>query len=87
MNLSGHRVSITTIDGKYVGRLPDDVGLKLKKLSQMGNEYTIHVKSNADGKVIVFIRQIKTSKELEDFVTFPSENVTLSAFGNSQPKP
>ena len=40
-----HKVSITNSDGKYIGRLPDDLSAKLRRFIKGGNEYRVFVKS------------------------------------------
>lgn len=51
-----HRVSVVTKDGKYIGRLPDDLASRLRKLIKLGNTYQVLVKSVVNGEVKVFIR-------------------------------
>lgn len=59
-----HRVSVTTLDGKYIGRLPDDIAAILRKLTGSGNEYQILIKSIETQGVRVFIRETKRSEKI-----------------------
>lgn len=74
-----HRVSITTRENKYIGRLPDDVSARIRKCVRVGNEYQFFIKSiNSDG-VKVFIREVKRSPKLKDSATFSTEKVDYIA--------
>lgn len=80
INLHGHRVSITTIDGEYIGKLPDDLGAKIKKLIKMGNEYLILIKSIDPKNIKVFIKETKCSPTLSDVPSFTSEKIDYISF-------
>ena len=76
----GHRVSVTTIDKKYVGRLPDDIGSRVKQLLTAGNEYMILVKSIDQKEIKVFIRVVKTVPHLANVPSFTSEKIDYVSF-------
>lgn len=80
MNLQGHRVSVTTNEGKYIGRLPDDLGKRIKTLSSKGNEYEVLIKSLNPKKVSVFIKQVKTATNMDSEISFPSEKVQYISY-------
>lgn len=65
-----HRISITTLDGKYIGRLPDDIAATLRKLIKSGNKYQTLIKSIETQDVRVFIRETKRSEELKGIPSF-----------------
>lgn len=81
----GHRVSIVTVDGKYIGRLTDDLAARLRKLIKLGNEYEAFVKSAAPEDIKVFIRETKRAKGAENFPSFPVEK-KASIFEQSLPQ-
>ena len=66
-----HRVSITTTDGKYIGRLPDDLAQRLRRLITLGNIYQVFIKSIDLKEVRVFIREVQKSKKTENTPSFP----------------
>lgn len=68
-----HKVSLTTIDGKYIGRLPDDLALRLRRLISLGNTYQVFIKSIDPKGVKVFIRETQKSKKTENIPSFPIE--------------
>lgn len=67
-----HRVSIVTKDGKYIGRLPDDLAARLRRFIKLGNDYQVLIKSIEEGEVKVFIRG--------SAVTFPPEKIDYISF-------
>ncbi|MEK7061051.1 MAG: tetratricopeptide repeat protein [Patescibacteria group bacterium] len=71
LSAHAHRVSITTVNGKYIGRLPDDLALRLKRLISAGNIYQVFIKSIDAKRVKVFIREITKSKKSENTTSFP----------------
>jgi tetratricopeptide (TPR) repeat protein len=77
LNPYGHRVSILTLDGKYIGRLPDDLGCKIKKLVNSGNIYKVIIKCCEPKNIKVFIKEIASAKKEP---TFTSERIDYVAF-------
>jgi tetratricopeptide (TPR) repeat protein len=80
LNDHGHRMSISTIDSKYLGKLPDDISARLKKLIGFGNEYEVFVKSADKKEVKVFIRETKRAKQLSDMPSFTGEKIDYISF-------
>lgn len=66
-----HRVSLTTVDGKYIGRLPDDLALRLRGLISLGNIYQVFIKSIDQKGIKVFIKEIQKSKKTKNTPSFP----------------
>jgi|SRR3972149_6246203 len=80
INPRSHRISVLTQEGKYIGRLPDDLSARLRKLIKYGYQYKIFVKSLEDRDVKIFIREIKRPKEFEDLNSFPAEKIEYVSF-------
>lgn len=80
MSPTNHRVNINNSEGKYVGRLADDLSARIRKFLKTGNEYRVFVKSLDDTNVKVFIKEIKRSLELQDLPSFPAEKLEYSTF-------
>lgn len=80
VSVKGNCVQITNKDGKYIGRLPDDVGSRLKKLINLGNKYQVFIKNTELNKVRVFIREIKKSKRAEKIPSFIAEKIDYVSF-------
>lgn len=75
-----HRVSATTYDGKYIGRLPDDLAARLRHFMKYGNEYQVLIKSIAPSEVKVFIRETKRAPDLSDVASFSAERIDYVSF-------
>ena len=67
------RISVTTESGLYIGRLPDDLSLKLFGFMRRGNKYEAVVKSVNGNQVKIFIREIYRSPKLETTPSFPTD--------------
>lgn len=80
LNTHSHRVSVTTHDAKYIGRLPDNLSANLRKLIKMGNTYRTFIKSITCSEVKVFIRETKRSPKLTDIPSFSSEKIDYISF-------
>lgn len=80
LNSRSHRASITTIDGKYIGRLPDSLSARIRKFTQIGNTYRAFIKSADKNDVKVFIKETKRAKTLKDIPTFTTERIDYISF-------
>lgn len=80
LNDHGHRMSISTFDAKYLGKLPDDLSARLKKLIGFGNEYEVFIKSASKKEIKVFIRETKRSDRLIDIPSFTGEKIDYISF-------
>lgn len=80
LNTHSHRVSVNSADGKYVGRLADDLSARLRKLISYGNEYQVFIKSVNNSDVKVFIRETKRSEKLKDISSFSTEKIDYISF-------
>lgn len=70
-----HRLSVTTTDGKYIGRLTDDLANHLIKLIKMGNTYQVLLKSVSKQDVKVFVRELTRSPKLANVFSFSPEKI------------
>lgn len=80
LNTHSHRVSVNTTNGKYIGRLPDNLSSRLRKLIKMGNEYQAFIKSTTCDEVKVFIKELKKSPKLADIPSFSGEKIDYISF-------
>ena len=75
-----HRISVITIDGKYIGRLPDDLSARLRKFIKAGNIYKVLIKSTEPDDVKIFIKEVKRAEALADIPSFSPERVDYISF-------
>lgn len=75
-----HRVSVTTKDGKYLGRLHDDLAARLRNMIKAGRKYQVLIKSiDPKKEVTVFIREVSSGKDSSG-PSFPTEKIEYVAF-------
>lgn len=74
INSKSHSITLHTIDGIYLGALPDDLAHRLNSFIGGGNKYEAYVKAISPKTLTVFIKEISRS---EKFINQPS-------FQNSQ---
>ncbi|MGA3292156.1 MAG: tetratricopeptide repeat protein [Candidatus Microgenomates bacterium] len=75
-----HKVTIDTIDGKYIGRLPDDIAARLKNLIKEGNKYQVFIKSVTPKEVTIFVREVERGPKATDISSFPTEKIEYVSF-------
>lgn len=76
LNAHTHRVSLTTEDGKYIGRLPDDLALRIRRLISLGNAYQSFIKSVDQKEIKIFIKEVQKSQKSKNIPSFPIEKIT-----------
>jgi tetratricopeptide (TPR) repeat protein len=75
-----HKVSINTLDGKYIGRLPDDLAARLRNFIKAGNKYQVLMKSVDPKEITVFIRELEKGPKAPDISSFPTEKIDYVSF-------
>jgi tetratricopeptide (TPR) repeat protein len=80
LNPKSHRIPVLTADGKYIGRLPDDLSARLRKLIEAGGIYKVLIKSIDAKEVVVFIREVQKAEVFKDSPSFPSEKIEYISF-------
>jgi tetratricopeptide (TPR) repeat protein len=76
-----HRVSVMTTNGRYIGRMPDDISRTIIKLKKDGNEYVSFIRSVLPDQVRIFIKETKRSELRRDLPSFPlTERPTYVTF-------
>jgi tetratricopeptide (TPR) repeat protein len=80
LNPKSHRIPVLSVDGKYIGRLPDDISARLRKLIEAGGIYKVLIKSADSKEVTVFIREIQKAESFKDSPSFPSEKIEYVSF-------
>ena len=73
LSTHSHKVSVTTLDKKYVGKLADDLSAKLRILTKNGYQYKTIIKSADKYCVRIIIKETKRGKGFENKQSFPRE--------------
>ena len=82
INPQGVSVSILSHDGKYIGRLPDNIGVRMRNLIKGGNTYRAVIKSIEPKEIKVFIREISCSCEQKNIPSFTPDKSDFVAMSN-----
>lgn len=72
-----HRISVVTTEKKYIGRLPDDLAARLRRMIKAGNKYIVRIKSVNKNEIGVFIRET-FAKETPSFLPEKIEYVSFT---------
>lgn len=72
-----HKVSVVDLDGKYIGRLPDDLAARLRNCLKSGNKYQVLVKSIDDKGATVLIKELENKTGI---ASFPPEKIDYVTF-------
>lgn len=78
--VTAHRISVINSEGKYIGRLPDDLSARLRSLIKSGNKYRVLIKSIFERDVKIFIREVERSEDVKDITSFPTEKLDYISF-------
>ncbi len=60
-----HKVNVTTMDGKYIGRFPDDISAVVRRLIKDGAIFKVLIKSVDNHDVRVFVKCSKPLAKLK----------------------
>lgn len=74
-NVRSHRISIMTDSNTYIGKLPDDVSIRLKKFIKLGYKYQFAIKSIDKNEVKIFAREIYRPDKYMNVSSFSSEKI------------
>lgn len=81
LKLKNRYISVS-VDGTYVGSLPEDISFRLTKLINSGNEYECFIRS-CDGKACtVFLKETKQSPQNAGIQSFPGNKANLMQNGD-----
>jgi tetratricopeptide (TPR) repeat protein len=75
-----HKVAITNFEGKYIGKIPDDIAARLRNLIKEGNKYQVLIKSIEAKQVTVFIREIERGLKVKNVASFSPEKIEYVSF-------
>lgn len=73
------KIFIQTMDGKFIGMLPDNISMRLIVFMRGGNEYEACIKASDEKSVIVFMRETKKSTKFKNQASFTSSFLAQSS--------
>ena len=72
LRIKRNKIFVQNTENQYLGMLPEDVGQRLIKFMNAGNQYEAYVRNVNNNKLCVFIREIKRMKRFKDQPSFVS---------------
>ncbi len=84
LSLGVKRMKIFVHDSEkqYIGMLPDDIGNRLIKFIDGGNQYEAYVKTVTNNKVIILIKEVKRALKFKNQPSFISIDKTKFSIDN-----
>lgn len=76
LNVKSHAVTLTTLDGVYIGALPDDTAHKLIAFITGGNKYEAFVKSVTPKSLTIFVRETERSEKFTNQPSFQANPIS-----------
>lgn len=88
LNLCIKRMKIFALDqdDQYIGMLPDDLGQRLIKFINGGNQYEAYARAVDNNKITILIRELKRVKKFKDQPSFASGEKTKLSLKNHDSK-
>jgi len=79
-----HRVQISTFKNDYIGKMPDDISLRIKQLVKLGNQFQAIIKSSDQKEVKVLVRETVQGKNARNITSFPSDKIDYISYASPQ---
>jgi len=77
-----HRVQVFTNKNDYIGKIPDDISLRIKQLTKLENVFQAIIKSSDSKEVKVLVREVSKGKKAKNIISFPSEKIDYVSFAS-----
>ncbi|MCX7996609.1 MAG: tetratricopeptide repeat protein [Patescibacteria group bacterium] len=71
------RLEVRTIEGNYVGTLPDDISKRLGFFLEHNSVYNVYIKEASLSRVLVFIKEVSKGQAVDGYVSFPNSNTLM----------
>ena len=72
------KIFVQMYDRKYIGMLPDQLGVRLLRFIQGGNEYSAFIKAIGDKNVTIFIKEVKKATRYKNQPSFTLATLSSS---------
>lgn len=74
-----NRYVSVSVDGTYVGALPEDLSFRLTKLLSTGNTYSCRIRSCNGSSCVVYLRELERSPKNKDVNSFPVNRMAIAS--------
>ncbi|MEO6508337.1 MAG: tetratricopeptide repeat protein [Patescibacteria group bacterium] len=79
IKLRKRKVEVRTLDGDYIGYLPDDVSKRMIYFMEADSTYSAYVKEANSTKVVLFVKEDTKGEKVAHYSSFPSKASVISA--------
>lgn len=79
-NTKARRIGINSASGIYIGKLPDDISVKLKKMMKIGFKYVFAIKSIEGSDIKIFIREMYRPPHYSSKASFTSDKIDYISY-------
>lgn len=73
LKIRKRKVEARTLDGEYIGALPDDISKRLILFINAGSKYEAYIKEASLKKVTIFIKEVSKGRKVAKFISFPDD--------------
>jgi tetratricopeptide (TPR) repeat protein len=78
LKLRKRKIEIRTMNGDFIGYLPDDVSKRIIFFIEAKSEYSAHVKEANSTKVVIFVKEEKKGAKVAHYSSFPSKTAIIT---------
>ena len=78
------KIFLHDLNKQYIGMLPDDIGRRLIRFMEGGNEYEAYIKSVDNNKVTIFAREVKRVSQFATQPSFPASDKSRLEIASSK---
>jgi tetratricopeptide (TPR) repeat protein len=87
MCIKRNKIFALDSEKQFIGMLPDDLGQRLIKFINAGNQYEAYVRTIENNRVSIFVRETKRVKRFNNQPSFVSTEKTKFSIENNAPSP
>lgn len=84
MSVKRMKIFLHDLNKQYIGMLPDDIGRRLIRFMEGGNEYEAYIKSVDNNKVTIFAREVKRVSQFATQPSFPASDKSRLEIASSK---
>ena len=75
-----HKLSVLSMEDKYIGKIPDFLAVRLRSLMKVGVKYQALIKSVNAKEITIFVREVERGAKSPGIPSFPTEKIDYVSF-------
>lgn len=68
------RLEVRSLNGDYIGALPDDICKRLSFFLEKESVYQTFIKEASLSRILIFIKEVSKGEEVKGYISFPTNN-------------